>query len=108
MLIINTKWLAKNVTAMTIFPFILLKDKALRSDAHLINHERIHLKQQAELLIVPFYIWYFLEYLYHYIRLKDSYQAYRSICFEREAYAHESDSLYLKNRKFWGFWNYLK
>ncbi|MGQ1929468.1 hypothetical protein [Ornithobacterium rhinotracheale] len=108
MLIINTKWLAKNVNAMAVFPFIFLKEKTLKSDVRLINHECIHLKQQVELLIVPFYIWYFLEYLYHYIRLKDSYRAYRSISFEREAYANEHDFLYLKNRNLWGFWKYLK
>ncbi|MRI62493.1 hypothetical protein EDM00_00570 [Ornithobacterium rhinotracheale] len=93
---------------MAIFPFILLRDKSLRADGSLLNHERIHLRQQLELLIVPFYIWYFLEYLYYYVQLKDSYLAYRSISFEREAYAHEQDFLYLKNRNLWGFWNYLK
>lgn len=108
MLIINTKWLAKNVNAMTIFPFILLKNKSLKKDAYLINHECIHLRQQVELLIVFFYLWYFLEYIYRYIRFKNSYQAYRSISFEREAYANEHDFSYLRKRKLWNFFKYMK
>ncbi|MRJ07587.1 hypothetical protein EDL99_01625 [Ornithobacterium rhinotracheale] len=108
MLIISTKWLAKNVRAMAVFPFILVRERALRGNATLINHERIHLRQQAELLVIFFYLWYFAEYLYHYTKLRDSYRAYRRISFEREAYANEHDFLYLKNRNLWGFWKYLK
>uniref|UniRef100_UPI0039A63F3E hypothetical protein n=1 Tax=Ornithobacterium rhinotracheale TaxID=28251 RepID=UPI0039A63F3E len=108
MLIISTKWLAKNVRAMAVFPFILVRERALRGNATLINHERIHLRQQAELLVIFFYLWYFAEYLYHYAKLRDSYRAYRRISFEREAYACEGDFSYLKRRKLWHFIHYLK
>lgn len=67
------------------------------------NHERIHIRQQLETLIIPFYIWYGLEFLYHYARLKNKDKAYRQISFEREAFKHESDLNYLKKRTFWGF-----
>ena len=73
-----------------------------------LNHERIHLRQQLELLVVPFYLWYLLEYVYHYLRLRDPKRAYRAISFEREAYANEKDLRYLHRRSFWGFLSYFK
>lgn len=71
------------------------------------NHERIHLRQQLELLIVFFFIWYLTEYLIRLIQYKDSYKAYNKISFEREAYANEQKLGYLKKRKWWGFRRYL-
>jgi len=73
----------------------------------LLNHERIHLRQQAELLILPFYIWYVFEYLIKLMQYKDKKQAYRNVSFEREAYANEANPDYLKNRKFWAFLKFL-
>ena len=71
------------------------------------NHERIHLKQQLELLLIFFFIWYLTEYLIRLVKYRDSYKAYNKISFEREAYAREKDLQYLKKRKFWGFLKYL-
>lgn len=88
---------------MTIFPFIFLRKKDLPATASLLNHERIHLRQQLELLILPFYIWYLTAYLYHRLKGKNHEVAYRSIVFEKEAYKYENDPDYLSNRKFWAF-----
>ena len=63
------------------------------------NHEAIHTTQMKELLYVPFYLLYVLEWLWHLIRLRDTRAAYRAISFEREAYAHEGEADYLKTRK---------
>lgn len=63
------------------------------------NHEAIHTTQMKELLYVPFYLLYVLEWLWYLIRLRDTRAAYRAISFEREAYAHEGDADYLKTRK---------
>ena len=63
------------------------------------NHEAIHTSQMKELLYVPFYLLYVLEWLWHLIRLRDTRAAYRAISFEREAYAHEGEADYLKTRK---------
>jgi hypothetical protein len=38
---------------------------------------------------------------------KDTNKAYRNICFEREAYANESDLGYLKTNSFWSFIKFL-
>lgn len=69
----------------------------------MLNHERIHLRQQIELLIIPFYLCYGIEFIIRYFQYKNWDKAYRNISFEREAYGNESDLEYLKKRKFWGF-----
>jgi len=93
---------------MALFPFILLRDKRMKTNNRLINHEKIHLRQQLELLILPFYIWYGIEYGILLIKLRDKKKAYYSISFEREAYANEADLNYLKTRLFWQFLNFIK
>lgn len=96
------------ISGITLFPFIILQRKEDRDNPVLVNHEKIHLRQQLELLILPFYFLYVTEYILRFIYLKNSYQAYRSISFEREAYENEFDFNYLKNRKFWSFFKYMK
>jgi hypothetical protein len=95
-----------NVTGLAIFPFIFTKHK-VRSKT-LINHELIHHRQQLELFILPFYIFYLLDYLIGLIKYKNSYKAYMNICFEKEAYANDQNLNYLKNRPLWSFLKYLK
>lgn len=97
----NTK-----ISAIALFPVILLRMPEDRYDKTLINHEKIHLRQQLELLIIFFYLWYVIEYYFWYFRLKDSFLAYKYISFEREAFAMEDDHDYLKTRKLWSFWKY--
>ncbi|TDQ09512.1 hypothetical protein [Pedobacter metabolipauper] len=85
--------------AMAIFPFILLKEKTGRENKILVNHERIHFKQQLELLILPFYLIYLFNYLINLIRYKDHDSAYFHIVFEKEAYLNERNLKYLSVRK---------
>jgi hypothetical protein len=92
-------------TGMALFPFILLRNQGL--NARLLRHERIHLRQQAELLVLPFYLWYLLEYLAHRVRGKGHAEAYRRISFEREAFANDDKARYLDDRPFWAFRHYL-
>ena len=92
---------------LSLWPFIILKEDALKADEVLINHERIHLKQQRELLILPFYLWYVAEWLFRTVLYLNSYRAYQNISFEREAYANEKDMQYLSKRRFFGFLQYL-
>ncbi|QOW11672.1 hypothetical protein Q73A0000_15475 [Kaistella flava (ex Peng et al. 2021)] len=98
----NTK-----ISGITLFPFILLKRPEDLHNETLINHEKIHLRQQVELLLIFFYLWYVIEYYYWYFKLKDPFLAYKSISFEREAYAMENDLNYPDSRKFWSFWKYI-
>lgn len=107
MIIVSKYLVPKGYLGITIFPFIFLKEKGLGLNMNLINHEKIHLRQQLELLIVPFYIIYIAEFLIRYIKLKDWKMAYRSISFEKEAYKNESDFKFLKKRPFWNFMHYF-
>ena len=92
---------------MTLFPFVFLANAADKNDVVFVNHERIHLRQQLELLIVFFYVWYLLEYLCRLVQFRDRKKAYYAISFEREAYENEKDLGYLKARSFWKFLRYF-
>ena len=92
---------------MALFPFILLKHSSFKTDRVLINHERIHLRQQLELLIVPFYIIYGIHYLVNLMKTRNHASAYRLIVFEKEAYANESELEYLSKRKMFAFLKYF-
>lgn len=83
--------------AMAFFPFVILNSK-VKADPRLINHERIHLRQQLELLVIPFYIWYLIEYYK---------KGYMNVSFEKEAYANDKDLNYLKKRSIFAFRKYL-
>lgn len=95
------------VSAITIGPVVLLKDRSLLTNPSFVNHERIHFRQQLELLFLPFFLWYVLEFLLRLIYCHNLHTAYRHICFEREAYAHQDDPHYLENRKPFSFLSYL-
>lgn len=100
-------WPKLPASGMALFPFILVKNDALKEDKSLINHEQIHLAQQLELLVVPFYVLYLLNYLANLVRYRSHHQAYLQICFEREAFANELDLNYLKKRKFCSWVKFL-
>ncbi|WP_396147189.1 hypothetical protein [Flavobacterium sp.] len=109
MILIVFKYLTpRGFRGLTFYPFVFLADKDDKLNEVFINHERIHIRQQIELLILPFYIWYFTEYLFRLIQYKDRKQAYFNISFEREAYKNEKDLNYLKQRSFWRFLKYVK
>lgn len=58
-----------------------------------------------ELGYLPFYIIYGIEYLINLINYPSAHKAYRAISFEKEAYEHEKDMDYLKNRKHYAEWS---
>lgn len=73
----------------------------------MLNHEKIHLQQQKEMLWVFFFIWYFIEFALKLLIYRKLMIAYRNLSFEREAYQNESDINYFNKRKFWNFLNYI-
>jgi len=101
--------LPKGFVGITIFPFIFLRKNYFDGKSkyvlnRTINHEGVHIEQQKELLVLPFFILYLLEWvikLFKYGKL-----AYRNISFEREAYSN-SDVEYIKTRKHYSFLKYL-
>lgn len=93
-------------SAMALYPFILIKRDELRDNAELIHHEKIHHRQQLELLLVGFYVLYGMNYFFNLLKHRNHYKAYREIIFEREAFAMDKDLDYLKRRKIFAFRNF--
>jgi hypothetical protein len=108
MFIVVSKYLIpKGYSGFTIFPFVFLKNKESQKDLVLLNQEKIHIQQQMELLILPFFLCYFIEFLIHYLKCRNWKTAYHSISFEREAYENEENLSYLATRKPYSFAKYL-
>ena len=108
MFVIVAKYLIpKGFRGLTVFPFVIIKYAFDSQNKILVNHEKIHIRQQLELLVLPFFVWYLVEYTIRLFQYKNANLAYRNISFEREAYANELNIDYLKNRTFFSFLNYL-
>lgn len=107
MIVVFKYLIPKNYSGLTIFPFIFLRNKKSINDVFLLNHEKIHLKQQIELLWVFFFVWYFIEYCIRMYQYKNHEFAYKNISFEKEAYKNGQNLNYLESRKTFAFLNYL-
>lgn len=107
MIVIFRHLFLKDYVGLSFWPFIFIRDKRHREDPVLINHERIHLRQQLELLVLPFYVLYITEWLLRSLYYRDTYRAYKNISFEREAYAWEQQAEYLETRRPYSFLRYL-
>lgn len=111
-IVISRPWLfslmSKPPQGMALFPFILLATPELRYNPQLMRHERIHHRQQLELLILPFYIVYLGQYFYFRFKGHAHDRAYRALCFEREAFAQDSNPNYLRRRVPFSFLRYLR
>jgi hypothetical protein len=109
MFVIVAKYLIpKGYRGLTVFPFVLIKYRFDKENIVLVNHEKIHIRQQMELLVLPFFLWYFVEYAVRLLQYKNANLAYRNISFEREAYANEINLDYLETRTFFSFLKYLQ
>lgn len=93
--------------AINLFGVLFVRGNA-RIDDITLNHENIHTQQGKELFWVVFYILYIGEWLVNFIRFKNFKEAYLNISFEKEAYANEKNTEYLKTRRLFTFLNYLK
>ena len=95
------------------------------------NHEKIHLRQQLEVLIAAavcdimlimllgiswwwlfaslffYYAWYGLEWLIRLAICHDTHLAYKNIAFEQEAYLNEYDLGYLKDRRIFAWVEFI-
>lgn len=57
MIIHAPKLVPKGAAAITVFPFIICRDK--ENQKHLIEHEKVHLRQQVKYLFIGFALLYF-------------------------------------------------
>ncbi len=94
----------KSFVAINLFGVIFYKGSC---DSVTFSHERIHSAQQRELAFVFFYIIYVLEWLVRLLCCLSWLKAYRSISFEREAYANQADGTYLQRRQRYSSFKYL-
>ena len=90
----------RNFAAMNLFGIIFIrKDNWSKHNKKkrdiILNHEKIHTKQQIELLFIGFFIVYFFEWIF---------KGYRHISFEKEAYENDRDLEYLRKRKHYAQW----
>ena len=93
---------------MAFFPFILLREYKYASQ-QIINHELIHFRQELEMLIIGFYIFRTVEKLYiRIIKKKRGLDAYLLLSTEQEAYLFSNSLDYLRKRKAYSFFKYLK
>lgn len=99
---------SEGYNGITIFPFIILKKeiKDTEKSKYTINHEKIHIQQQKELLLVFFFPWYLISYLIGRFKGLSHHIAYRNIIFEREAFSNMHDLYYCRGRKIFSFLKY--
>ncbi len=97
----------RRFAAINLFGVLFVK-RGVKITPMLVNHEKIHTAQMLELLVVFFYLWYVVEWFVRYLQLRDWMKAYYQICFEREAYANEANLGYLRTRRLYSFWKWMK
>jgi len=98
-------FLSDKIIGITLAPFGIYLNERYINRKKTINHEKIHWKQQLEMLIIPFYIWYIVEWI---IRIfTNPRSAYKSLSFEKEANANENKPKYINRRKPFAWLKYI-
>ncbi len=106
----------KGFTAINLFGVVFVRKEirpqhniSLRNWDIMLNHELIHTAQMKELLYIPFYLWYVLEWLIRLAIYRNKREAYRNISFEREAYDKQAhfDYIIYDERKPYAFIKYF-
>lgn len=96
----------KGFKAVNLFGILFVRKDAVIGSID-INHEEIHTEQMKETLYVGFYLWYAVEWLVRFLLTFDAHEAYRSISFEKEAYACQQDMGYLGRRKHYSWVKFI-
>jgi hypothetical protein len=84
---------------------VLFVRKGVNMTAADYNHELIHTEQMKELLYIPFYVLYAVEWFIKLFRYGKN--AYLQISFEREAFEHMYDLAYLDVRRKFAFVQFI-
>lgn len=114
----NDKFLDKlswfmRIGGITLWPYIILREyyvndpRFINRGKEVVRHESIHIKQQEEMLILPFYVWYGIEWFIKSIRYLSFKKGYEKISFEQEAKKNEKKKTYLKNRKHYSWLKFV-
>lgn len=105
-MIVKCKLMPKGI-CLNLFGTFWVKDPSW-VDRYVVNHERIHTAQQRELLFVPFYLLYVVEWVVKFCKYGSWKEAYYNISFEREAYTHGHDLGYLPSRRHYAWLKFLR
>lgn len=121
----------RGYTAVTIWPLIFGRKSRKPLKMHVERHERIHLRQQLEVMLLSaavlaavillagwswwwmllnlgvYYAGYGLDYAIRRILYRSPNEAYRNIACEQEAYLNEQDAAYLANRRPFAWIRYI-
>lgn len=121
----------KGYTAITLWPLIFARKSRKPLKAYEENHEKIHLRQQLEVLLLSaaviaaviwlsglswwwmllslavYYAGYGLDYAVRRILYRSHLEAYRNIATEQEAYLNQYDRAYLRQRRPFTWVKYL-
>ena len=93
---------------LCVWPFLFVSNAEPRPlPPEVLNHERIHARQQLEMLWVFFFIWYGAEFMIRWFQQGDRFRAYRSLSHEQEAFRYERDAQYLKVRKLFAWISFM-
>lgn len=86
---------------MAFFPFVFIRSKEF-DVPWVVNHERIHHRQEIETLFVGLAVLSFVEFLYaRFVLKKNNMQSYLYTAAEQEAYLNMNNHGYLQDRKPW-------
>jgi len=92
--------------AQVIYPLIIIKSSKITIPR--LNHERIHVLQQAELLVVGAYLWYVGELIVRIFMYKGNLvKAYTKHSMEREAAENQNNADYTLTRPRYANFKYL-
>lgn len=97
----------KGFTAINLFGILFVR-KGMKVDAIVMEHERIHTAQMCEMLYIPFYLWYGIEWLVRLIQYHNAKKAYYNIGFEREAYFMQLKPYYCDFRSHYAWWWFMR
>lgn len=98
---------AQSAIAITVFPFIIVRSKE-ELFPWLVMHERIHMRQQLELLFVGALMLFIIETLYaRFVLHLSPYENYLYFSLEQEAYRNHHNPEYLKHRKQFSVFHYI-
>lgn len=104
---------AKGFKAINLFGVLFVRGNAVISKKTL-RHEHIHTMQMREMLYVPFYLWYGIEYVIRFFGwifekkpCDPDYKPCDRMSFEKEAYGNEHDVYYPKTRKHFSWFKYI-
>ena len=92
--------------AINLFGLIFVR-KGESFTASDLRHEQIHTRQMLELLVLPFYVWYLVEWFLRFLHHRNAIRAYFDISFEREAYIHQHEADYLSRRKHYAWLSFI-